>query len=111
MNEQLIEEIHLLHDRMCLALQDPKRIMILYALAERPRYVNELAALLDQPQSTISRHLQVLRDRALVKTERQGQTVYYSLGDERIIEALDLMRSMLRDAIRARANLLEGADS
>ena len=69
--------------------------MILYYLAEEPRYVNELVNAMNIPQSTISRHLGVLRERSLVKTERDGSAIRYALADHRIIEALDIMRAIL----------------
>ena len=106
MDNQLIQEIDLLHDRVCRGLSDPKRIMILYALNQSPRYVSELAAELEMPQPTISRHLKILRDCSLVKTHREGAAVYYAINDQRIIQALDLMRAMLRDRIMQQARVM-----
>jgi ArsR family transcriptional regulator len=96
-NKQLNQELVLLHERICRAIGDPKRLMILYALSEKPRYVIELSEQLGCPQPTVSRHLNGLLSGGLVVKERQGQTVYYSLSDPRIIDALDLMRAVLRD--------------
>ena len=98
-------EVNLLHERICSALSDTTRIMILYLLAERDMYVNEIAEELNAPQSTVSRHLKVLRERSLVTTERQGTAVLYSLVDKRIIQSLDLMRSILNDQIQANAQI------
>ena len=98
-------EINLLHERICSALSDTTRIMILYLLAERDMYVNEIAEELNAPQSTVSRHLKGLRERSLVATERQGTAVLYSLVDKRIIQSLDLMRSILNDQIQANAQI------
>jgi ArsR family transcriptional regulator len=105
---RLFNELQLLHNRVCRAIGDPKRLMILYALAEGPRYVVELAEELDYPQPTVSRHLNALFQGGLVIKERQGQSVYYSLSDERIIQALDLMRGLLRDRTEAQARLAAG---
>ena len=104
----LFEELQLLHNRVCRAIGDPKRLMILYALQEEPRYVVELAEQLNFPQPTVSRHLNALFQGGLVTKERQGQSVYYSLSDERIIQALDLMRGLLRDRAEAQARLTAG---
>ena len=106
MNVNSLElEVNLLHERICSALSDTTRIMILYLLAERDMYVNEIAEELNAPQSTVSRHLKVLRERNLVSTERQGTAVFYSLVDERIIQSLDLMRSILNDQIQTDAQI------
>ena len=99
----LEKEVTLLHERICSAMSDTTRIMILYLLSEKNMYVNEIADTLEQPQSTISRHLKVLRERGLVATERQGTAILYSLPDNRIIEALDLMRYILSDQVMAAA--------
>lgn len=99
MDRELTREIHLLHERVCDALSSPIRIMILYALNDQSRYVIDLAAELGVPQPTISRHLKVLRERGLVTARREGPSVYYTLGDERIIDALELMRGVLRDRL------------
>ena len=106
-DKSLEMEIDLLHERVCSALSDNTRIMILYLLAEREMYVNEIADALSAPQSTISRHLKVLRERNLVNTERQGTAVLYSLMDERIIQALDLMRSIMREQIQTQAKITQ----
>lgn len=107
MDNNLRQEIHELHAQICAGLADPNRILILYALNEAPHYVTELAEILDIPQPTVSRHLRVLRERGLVTSERDNHTVYYYLTDQRIIEALDLMRGVLADQLRSQANLLQ----
>ncbi len=101
-----LEELHLLHEQVCQAVSDPKRIQILYALHENPRHVTALAEALDTPQPTISRHLSLLRQRMLVIAERDGASVTYRLADPRIIEILDLMRQLLREMLEQRTNTM-----
>ena len=103
----LTQEVSQLEADMCFALADPSRILILYSLNERPRNVSEITAELDITQPTTSRHLKILRDRGLVHAERQGTTITYHLSDKRLIKALDLLRSVLRDRISHRASLME----
>lgn len=101
-----LEELDLLHANICQALGDPKRIQILYALREQPRHVTALAELLNTPQPTISRHLRVLHQRALVAAERNGAAVYYRLTDPRIVDILEEMRQVLRDALMRQSSVL-----
>ncbi len=103
----LEQEINQLHAEICAGLADPKRILILYALHEQPRNVNELVELLDLSQPMVSRHLKVLRERGMVTTNRLGATVEYSLADERLIEALDLLRSVLANKLKNQAALAD----
>jgi DNA-binding transcriptional ArsR family regulator len=103
----LTQEITQLHAELCSALADSTRLFILYALAEQPCNVTELTQKLAIPQPSISRHLKILRDGDLVRTTRQGVSVLYELSDRRVIQALDLLRGVLRDRIQRRANLIE----
>lgn len=102
-----MDEIILLHNNICQAVNDPKRIQILYALSETPLNVTALATLLDTPQPTISRHLSILRQRSLVITERDGTTVVYRLAHPRLIEVLDTMRKILREVLERQSGALE----
>ncbi len=103
----LIQEITQLHADFCSALADPTRLILLYTLAESPRNVTELTQELGQPQPTISRHLKILRERGMVEATRQGMTVQYAIADGRVIEALDILRSIMRDSIQKRASFIE----
>ena len=103
----LEQEINQLHAEICAGLADPKRILILYALHEKPRTVNELVELLDLSQPMVSRHLKVLRERGMVTTNRIGATVEYSMADERLIEALDLLRQVLAGKLKNQAALAD----
>ena len=107
LTSRLEQEVDLMHQRICYALGDPKRVLILYALSEGPRRVSELVDDLGLPQSTVSRHLRVLRERGLTDADRQGTAVYYSLTDDRIIQALDLMRAILSSQLAASAELAQ----
>ena len=108
MKDQALElEINLLHERVCAALSDTTRIMILYLLTDRSLFVNEISESLDMPQSTVSRHLRILRERNLVDTAREGTSVRYSLKDHRIIDALDLLRGLLNDQVQADAAITQ----
>jgi ArsR family transcriptional regulator len=103
---QLKNEINRLHAQFCSGLADPTRIHILYALAEKPINVSDLATRLELPQPTISRHLKVLKDRGMVASERDGQSVFYHIPDPRIIEALDLLRAVLSDSLESQVALV-----
>jgi DNA-binding transcriptional ArsR family regulator len=105
-NPTLKQEIIQLEADFCAALSDPTRIFILYALNEKSLNVTELTNELGIPQPTTSRHLKVLRERGLVTTERQGTVITYHLADQRVIQALDLMRSAMRDKLTQKANIV-----
>lgn len=106
-NPTLQQEITQLEANFCAALSDPNRLLILYALNEGSRNVTELANELGLNQPTTSRHLKVLRERGLVTSIRTGTVITYSLSDSRLIQALDIMRSIMRERLAYQANLME----
>ena len=102
----LAQELTQLHADICSALADPTRLILLYILADQPRNVTELTIELDQSQPTVSRHLKALHTRGLVVANRLGTNVQYALSDHRVIEALDLLRSILQERIEHQASLI-----
>lgn len=102
----LKQEITQLEANFCAALSDPLRLLILYTLNEGARNVTELATELGLNQPTTSRHLKILRERGLVETLRNGTTITYRLSDPRLIQALDLLRSIMRERLAYQANLI-----
>jgi DNA-binding transcriptional ArsR family regulator len=54
--------------------------MVLCRLADGEKSVSELQPMIGLSQSALSQHLAVLRRRHLVRTRRDGQSIYYSLA-------------------------------
>jgi ArsR family transcriptional regulator len=105
-SQALAQEISQLEADFCFALSDPTRLLMIYALGEGPRNVTELSSDLGVAQPTASRHLKILKDRGLVSTVRHGTTVTYHLADPRLIQALDLLRTVMRERLAHRAGLM-----
>ncbi len=111
MNEILEREINQLHAEFCAALADAKRLMILYALSEKPLTVNEVSAGLHMSQPAASRHLKLLRERGMVTATRLGLSVEYRLADTRLIEALDILRAAMRDHLSHSAEIVDALEN
>lgn len=97
MNEALEAELRELHERVCKAISDPKRLLIISVLRDGELSVGEIAETLGVSQSNASQHLAVLRERGIVTTRRAGTTVYYSLRSQKILAAIDLMREFVAE--------------
>lgn len=65
-------------------LADATRVRVLWALTVGELSVNELAHLVGKPAASVSQHLAKLRMARLVRTRRDGTTVYYSLENEHV---------------------------
>ena len=68
---------------------DSTRFKILYALDKEKLCVCDISALLKMSTSAVSHQLRVLRDSNLVKTERDGKIVYYSLADDHVKQIIE----------------------
>lgn len=60
---------------------DSTRIRILFVLLEAEVCVCDMAAVLNMTQSAISHQLRILKQNKLVKSRREGKSVFYSLAD------------------------------
>jgi ArsR family transcriptional regulator len=105
-NKNLSQEINQLHARICSAISDPHRILLLYAIAEETRNVNSLAEAVGISQSAASRHLKLLKERGLILSQRDGSQVIYTLADDRFLQALDLLREVMLDQMAQQADLI-----
>ena len=76
------------------ALADPKRLCVLETLAAGERSVSDLSREVGCQVPNMSQHLAVLRSAGLVTARRDGSTVYYSLADQRVIEAYRLIQAI-----------------
>ena len=66
------------------AIVDPTRVRIIAALRQGELCVCELVDALEISQSTLSTHLQVLRQTGMVTTRKEGRWIYYSLKDQKV---------------------------
>src|SRR3989339_1672870 len=66
------------------ALSDPTRIKILFALEKHELCVCDICVVLNMTQSAISHQLKTLRDSDLVRTRREGKTIFYTVADAHV---------------------------
>ncbi|WP_197374818.1 ArsR/SmtB family transcription factor [Mycolicibacterium baixiangningiae] len=73
-------------------LADATRVQILWALANREMSVNDLATHVSKAPPSVSQHLAKLRMARLVRTRREGTSVFYSLDNDHV-------RQLVTDAV------------
>jgi DNA-binding transcriptional ArsR family regulator len=83
-------------------LANPKRLMILTLLGRGPSTVTEIAHQLDLSLQNTSQHLRLMRDRRIVRAQRDGREVRYTLTSPVFPEACRLVRQALLAEARAR---------
>ena len=75
------------------AMANPQRLRVLCLLIEREMSVGEINALVDLSQSALSQHLAVLREKNLVSTRREAQTVYYAVSDGLVHDIIETLHT------------------
>jgi len=72
-------------------LANEQRLLILCRLTQGEYAVGQMVELCGQSQASVSQHLGRLREGGLVKTRRDGTTIYYSLADDRVRKLIDML--------------------
>jgi DNA-binding transcriptional ArsR family regulator len=103
-------EVFEMHASFCGVLANSKRLAIMALLDKKEMNVSELAAALDMPMSTVSRHLTLLKGRHAVKSRKEGTTVYYQPADKRLMEACKVIRTVLFENMKKRGLIAQEID-
>jgi DNA-binding transcriptional ArsR family regulator len=74
------------------AVGHPIRIRIIESLIGDDRCVSSIWSFLGLPQSTVSQHLSLLRTKGIVRDQRCGSRVTYSISDKRVEELVSFIR-------------------
>lgn len=76
---------------------DSTRIRILFVLFEAEVCVCDLAQALNMTQSAISHQLRILKQNKLVKSRREGKSIFYSLADEHVRTIIAMGREHIEE--------------
>jgi len=105
---ELLPLFHL-HAELCKALAHEYRLAILYALGDGEVCVTDIANAVGIPMHTVSQHLRILKERDLVRSRKDGQTVYYSITNPLFIEGCTQIRRALIEQHQATGSSLDAA--
>ncbi len=83
--------------RFFMALASDQRIKIIEALKEGEKSSGEIISILGLDPSVVSRHLTLLRNVGLVSARKEGVSLYFSLGDERALDVIELATKISKD--------------
>ena len=100
-------DVYRIHAEICQALTHPVRLEIIDHLRAGEKTVGELVTEMEMPQSTISRHLRLMRTKGVVRARREGLNVYYALSNEKSTRAYDLIHQFVIDHYAAQSDLFE----
>ncbi|OGC22217.1 transcriptional regulator [candidate division WOR-1 bacterium RIFOXYB2_FULL_42_35] len=101
-----MKQVYELHAEVCKVLANPKRIEIINTLRNMEMSVGELLAKLKIRKANLSQHLAVMRTKGIVKTRREGTSVYYRISNPKVIRACDIMREVLLEQLTESKKLI-----
>lgn len=87
---------------ICKIFSNANRIDILIALREKPRTVSEIVKKTNMPQTVVSQHLTILRNKNIVETEKKGAWAIYKIKYPEIMNAFDIMNGVTKKITRGR---------
>ncbi len=92
--------------RIIKALAHPSRLYIVDRLSQGEQCVQELADLVGADISTVSKHLSILKNVDIVKDEKRGAKVFYTLHMPCVLNFFSCIGTVIESAARERADLL-----
>ena len=93
------KEVFEMQSRLCQGMSHAARVELVHILGNGPQRVSGLASATGLSQSSLSRHLAILRNLGLVNVHREGQENVYQLTNPKIVAICDLMRQVLSEQI------------
>ena len=96
------------HAEMCKVFSNPIRLMILNVLREKEMSVAALADELGEAMGTVSAHLLMMKRQRVLGSRKQGNQVFYSLANPKLLRAFDLIRQILREQMEHEGRLAKG---
>ncbi len=80
--------------RSLKAMSHPLRLKILCTLGSQEVSVQDIVEHVGTSQSNISQHLAILRDKGILASRKDGNRVYYRVGDTRTLRLISMMREV-----------------
>jgi DNA-binding transcriptional ArsR family regulator len=67
---------------LCSVFGNPRRVLILWALGERELSVGDIASTIECSLQNTSQHLHLMKDKGILTSRREGNTIYYRVKHE-----------------------------
>lgn len=74
-------------------LGEPMRLRILQAVCKEPRSVSEIVEATESTQANVSKHLALLTAAGILRREREGQRVFYSVKEALVVRLCETVRT------------------
>ena len=99
-------ELYRCHADMCKVFSHPTRLQVLNILRERELAVSDLADRLGLAIGNLSQHLNMMKQRRVLVSRKDGNMVYYRLANPKMLKAFDLIREILFEQMQRESTLV-----
>lgn len=93
-SNSLKEQVYQQLSRVTHAISNPKRIELIDILSQKGFSVEDLSKEISMSVASTSQHLQVLKSAKLVKTQRQGNYIIYSITDDSVLKMVSSIKEL-----------------
>jgi DNA-binding transcriptional ArsR family regulator len=76
---------------ICGVFSNANRVLILWALGDQEMSVGEIASAIDCSLQNTSQHLRLMKDKDILASRREGQTIYYRIKQHELMEGCRLL--------------------
>ena len=90
MNE-ISEELAERQAEICRVFANSRRVLILWAVAESEKSVTDIAEAIGASLQNTSQHLHLMKERGILSSRREAQTIYYGLAQTEIAANCQLL--------------------
>ena len=87
-------------------LGEPIRIRLLQEMHDGERNVTELVNAVGSTQPNVSKHLRILQESGIIGRRQSGNSVYYFIADESVLDLCDTVCGAIREQVAATAKAL-----
>ena len=104
------KDLYRKHADFCKVISHPPRLQIIDILQEEEMTVTDLATRLEIAVGNLSQHLNLMKQRRVLESRKEGNSVIYRLANPKMIKACCLIREILFEQMQQDTALLKRMD-
>ena len=109
-SDQVEKDLYRKHADFCKVISHPTRLQIIDILRDGEMAVTDLASQLQITVGNLSQHLNLMKQRRVLESRKEGNSVIYRLANPKMIKACCLIREILLEQMQQDTALLKQMD-
>jgi ArsR family transcriptional regulator, virulence genes transcriptional regulator len=101
-----MNDFYRLHAEICKTIANPVRLAIIDVLQDKEMNATQILAKIKVSKANLSQHMNLLQQKGVIVSRREGLHIFYKLGDRRILKACSIMRDVLESWIERNRSIV-----